>query len=107
MTTHETVLAIKAEFPGFDRPLLVKVGKPDKYGICLVKRAQEIADGQAAPEPRKHEKAGNPCRIYCRTTKTLYAAVHRAQKRLGHRYMADTVIYLLKEGLRASEGAAK
>ena len=100
MDVKSIVAAIKAEFPGFDRPLLVKCGLPDRYGIQLIKRAQELRDGQAAPEPRKHDKQGNPCRIYCRTTKTLYAAVHRAQKRLGHRYMADTVIYLLKEGLK-------
>ena len=106
MTTRETVQAIKAEFPGFDRPLLVKVDKPDRYGIQLVKRAQEIADGTTAPEPRRHDKAGAPCRIYCRTTKTLYAAVHRAQKRRGDRYIADTVIYLIKEGLKM-EGDAK
>ena len=106
MTTRETVQAIREEFPGFDRPLFVKCGLPDRYGIQLVKRAQEIADGQAAPEPRKHEKAGNPCRLYCRTTKTLYAAVHRAQKRRGDRYMADTVIYLIKEGLK-TEGEAQ
>ena len=33
MTTRETVQAIKAEFPGFDRPLFVKCGLPDRYGI--------------------------------------------------------------------------
>lgn len=103
MTTRETVQAIKAEYPGFDRPLLVKVDNPDRYGIQLVKRAQELRDGQATPAPRKHDKTGAPCRIYCRTTKTLYAAVHRAQKRLGHRYMADTVIYLIKEGLKSEQ----
>ena len=107
MTTRETVQAIKAEFPGIDRPLYVKCGLPEKYGIQLVKRAQEIADGTTAPAPRKHDKAGAPCRIYCRTTKTLYAAVHRAQKRRGDRYIADTVLYLIKEGLKATEGEAK
>lgn len=101
MSTRETVQAIKAEFPGFDRPLLVKVDNPDRYGIHLVKRAQELRDGKAAPEPRKHDKHGAPCRLYCRTTKTLYTAVHRAQKQLGHRYVADTVIYLIREGLKA------
>ena len=104
MTTRETVQAIKAEFPGFDRPLYVKCGLPEKYGIQLVKRAQEIA---APSEPRSHDKKDNPCRIYCRTTKTLYTAVHRAQKRRGDRYMADTVLYLIKEGLKATEGEAK
>ena len=103
MTTRETVQAIKAEFPGFDRPLFVKCGLPDRYGIQLVKRAQELA----GTEPRKHDKTGAPCRIYCRTTKTLYAAVHRAQKRRGDRYIADTVLYLIKEGLKATEGEAK
>lgn len=106
MTTRETVQAIRAEFPGFDRPLYVKCGLPDRYGIQLVKRAQEIADGKTAPAPRKHDKSGAPCRIYCRTTKTLYAAVHRAQKRRGDRYMADTVIYLIKKGLEAEHEQA-
>lgn len=106
MDARATVQAIKAEFPGFDRPLLVKADKPERYGIQLVKRAQEIRNGTTSSEPRKHDKAGAPCRIYCRTTKTLYAAVHRAQKRRGDRYIADTVLYLIKEGLKM-EGDAK
>ena len=52
MDVKSIVAAIKAEFPGFDRPLLVKCGLPDRYGIQLIKRAQELRDGQAAPEPR-------------------------------------------------------
>ena len=106
MDVKSIVAAIKAEFPGFDRPLFVKCGLPDRYGIQLVKRAQEIADGKTAPAPRKHDKTGAPCRIYCRTTKTLYAAVHKAQKRRGDRYIADTVVYLIKEGLKHEQTIA-
>ena len=97
--TRAIVAAIKDEFPGFDRPLFVKATNPDKYGIELVKRAREIA----GTEPRRHEKKDSPCRLSCRTTKTLYAAVHRAHKRVGHRYIADTVIHLIKAGLEKEE----
>ena len=40
----EVIQALREEFPGFDKTLLSKVENPDKYGVRLLNRGEQILE---------------------------------------------------------------
>jgi len=75
MKDIDIVRAIKADFPGFDKPLLSKTRRPEKYGIRLLQRAEKaVADlcgVEYVPAPRKTDNRKYKDCLKCRVPKDI------------------------------------
>ena len=82
----EAVETIKAEFPGFDKPMLSKVFNPDKYGVVLHPRAYKTLHSkfpmlatEAQKRPKSKRKSTHRLTRYvkCRLTDEDFEALQR------------------------------
>lgn len=89
---REIAEVIKTEYAGFDRPLLSKAEQPEKYGICLIPKAEALvvkAYCENALKPKKKENRTKAERVQCRLTESQYNSFIEALKHEGHATVQD------------------
>ena len=94
----EVIQALREEFPGFDKTLLSKVENPDKYGVRLLNRWEQILEenfSNTAPAVRKVEKWKRPSRIQFRLTVKEFEALQRAFRQAGFETMQQGMAALV------------
>lgn len=83
-----------AGFPGYDKNLNSKCKRPEYYGICRVKEAQEALDALSPQKPHRNprrDERKRPVRIQARVNKTQGALLQRALKASSHKTMDEFV----------------
>jgi len=112
----EAVRVVKARFPSFDKTLLSKCSKPEKYGVVLHPDGYEAlfvkypaaqptqpADlpQQANSEPtaKKHKSGGHrlKCRISCRLEDDEYEQLQRLVRSDGFDTMQDWLTHQVRQ----------
>ena len=94
----EVIQALREEFPGFDKTLLSKVENPDKYGVRLLNRGEQILEenfSNTAPAVRKVEKRKRPSRIQFRLTVKEFETLQRAFRQAGFETMQQGMAALV------------
>jgi|GEM_PF-255285 len=112
----EAVRVVKARFPSFDKTLLSKCSKPEKYGVVLhpdgyealftkypAAQPQEPADtsqqAKAEPTTKRHKSGGHrlKCRISCRLENDEYEQLQRLVRSDGFDTMQDWLTYQVRQ----------
>lgn len=107
LSQRDIVDVVQESAPGFDKYLLSKVERPEKYGIRLLNEIEQTlveAFPQTAPEPRKPDRRKNPCRLYCRVGKRMYGRLQRALQADGFKTTQDGLVYIISKYLEGKDG---
>lgn len=107
LSQRDIIDVVQESAPGFDKYLLSKVERPEKYGIRLLNEIEQTlveAFPQTAPEPRKPDRRKNPCRLYCRVGKRMYGQLQRALQADGFRTVQDGLVYIISKYLEGHNG---
>lgn len=102
LSQRDIIDVVQESAPGFDKYLLSKVERPEKYGIRLLNEIEQTlveAFPQTAPEPRKPDRRKNPCRLYCRVGKRMYGQLQRALQADGFKTTQDGLVYIISKYL--------
>ena len=107
LSQRDIIDVVQESAPGFDKYLLSKVERPEKYGIRLLNEIEQTlveAFPQTAPEPRKPDRRKNPCRLYCRVGKRMYGQLQRALQADGFKTTQDVLVYIISKYLEGKDG---
>lgn len=107
LSPREIVELVQEDAPGFDKYLLSKVERPEKYGIRLLNEIeQNLAEAfpLTVPEARKPDRRKNPCRLYCRLGKRMYGQLQRAFQADGFKTTQDGLVYIISKYLVGRDG---
>ena len=107
LSQRDIIDVVQESAPGFDKYLLSKVERPEKYGIRLLNEIEQTlveAFPQTAPEPRKPDRRKNPCRLYCRVGKRMYGQLQRALQADGFKTTQDGLVYIISKYLEERDG---
>lgn len=107
LSQRDIIDVVQESAPGFDKYLLSKVERPEKYGIRLLNEIEQTlveAFPQTAPEPRKPDRRKNPCRLYCRVGKRMYGQLQRALQADGFKTTQDGLVYIISKYLEGHNG---
>lgn len=107
LSQRDIIDVVQESAPGFDKYLLSKVERPEKYGIRLLNEIEQTlveAFPQTAPEPRKPDRRKNPCRLYCRVGKRMYGQLQRALQADGFKTTQDGLVYIISKYLEGRDG---
>ena len=107
LSQRDIIDVVQESAPGFDKYLLSKVERPEKYGIRLLNDIEQTlveAFPQTAPEPRKPDRRKNPCRLYCRVGKRMYGQLQRALQADGFKTTQDGLVYIISKYLEGRDG---
>lgn len=107
LSQRDIIDVVQESAPGFDKYLLSKVERPEKYGIRLLNEIEQTlveAFPQTAPEPRKPDRRKNPCRLYCRVGKRMYGQLQRALQADGFKTTQDGLVYIISKYLEGKDG---
>ncbi len=107
LSQRDIIDVVQESAPGFDKYLLSKVERPEKYGIRLLNEIEQTlveAFPQTAPEPRKPDRRKNPCRLYCRVGKRMYGQLQRALQADGFKTVQDGLVYIIGKYLEGKDG---
>ena len=107
LSQRDIINVVQESAPGFDKYLLSKVERPEKYGIRLLNEIEQTlveAFPQTAPEPRKPDRRKNPCRLYCRVGKRMYGQLQRALQADGFKTVQDGLVYIIGKYLEGKDG---
>ena len=110
LSQRDIIDVVQESAPGFDKYLLSKVERPEKYGIRLLNDIEQTlveAFPQTAPEPRKPDRRKNPCRLYCRVGKRMYGQLQRALQADGFKTTQDGLVYIISKYLEGHNGTEK
>ena len=106
LSPREIVELVQEDAPGFDKYLLSKVERPEKYGIRLLNEIeQNLAEAfpLTVPEARKPDRRKNPCRLYCRLGKRMYGQLQRAFQADGFKTTQDGLVYIISKYLEGKD----
>lgn len=107
LSQRDIIDVVQESAPGFDKYLLSKVERPEKYGIRLLNGIEKDlleAYPQTAPQPRKPDRRKNPCRLYCRVGKRMYGQLQRALQADGFKTTQDGLVYIISKYLEGHNG---
>lgn len=107
LSQRDIIDVVQESAPGFDKYLLSKVERPEKYGIRLLNGIEKDlleAYPQTAPQPRKPDRRKNPCRLYCRVGKRMYWQLQRALQADGFKTTQDGLVYIISKYLEGHNG---
>ena len=110
LSQRDIIDVVQESAPGFDKYLLSKVERPEKYGIRLLNGIEKDlleAYPRAAPQPRKPDRRKNPCRLYCRVGKRMYGQLQRALQADGFKTTQDGLVYIISKYLEGHNGTEK
>ena len=100
ITPTEATARIKEVCPGFDRPMLSKLDKPEHYGVRLTAKAQKALFGSGAGNALKSRRSDGhklTDRVSCRLEKTQYARLQKLIEASGHRTMQEALSAMIEE----------
>lgn len=107
LSQRDIIDVVQESAPGFDKYLLSKVERPEKYGIRLLNGIEKNlleAYPQTAPQPRKPDRRKNPCRLYCRVGKRMYGQLQRAFQADGFKTTQEGLVYIISKYLEGRDG---
>lgn len=107
LSQRDIIDVVQESAPGFDKYLLSKVERPEKYGIRLLNEIEQNlveAFPLTAPEARKPDRRKNPCRLYCRVGKRMYGQLQRALQADGFKTTQDGLVYIISKYLDGRDG---
>lgn len=107
LSQRDIIDVVQESAPGFDKYLLSKVERPEKYGIRLLNGIEKDlleAYPQTAPRPRKPDRRKNPCRLYCRVGKPVYERLQRALRADGFETVQAGLNYIIGKYLEGRNG---
>lgn len=107
LSQRDIIDVVQESAPGFDKYLLSKVERPEKYGIRLLNEIEQTlveAFPQTVPEARKPDRRKNPCRLYCRVGKRMYGQLQRALQADGFKTTQDGLVYIISKYLEGKDG---
>lgn len=107
LSQRDIIDVVQESAPGFDKYLLSKVERPEKYGIRLLNEIEQNlveAFPLTAPEARKPDRRKNPCRLYCRVGKRMYGQLQRALQADGFKTTQDGLVYIISKYLEGRDG---
>lgn len=107
LSQRDIIDVVQESAPGFDKYLLSKVERPEKYGIRLLNEIeQNLAEAfpPTVPEARKPDRRKNPCRLYCRVGKRMYGQLQRALQADGFKTTQDGLVYIISKYLEGHNG---
>lgn len=107
LSQRDIIDVVQESSPGFDKYLLSKVERPEKYGIRLLNEIeQNLAEAfpPTVPEARKPDRRKNPCRLYCRVGKRMYGQLQRALQADGFKTTQDGLVYIISKYLEGHNG---
>ena len=110
LSQRDIIDVVQESAPGFDKYLLSKVERPEKYGIRLLNEIeQNLAEAfpPTVPEARKPDRRKNPCRLYCRVGKRMYGQLQRALQADGFKTTQDGLVYIISKYLEGRDGEEK